>query len=459
MLTTHTSNEDSAGRQQKVGRGALGVLFLAVFVDLLGFGIVIPLLPFWTLSLGADVLTYGLLVSSYSLMQFLFAPLWGRVSDRKGRRPVILFGLTGTMIGFGILVIAASFVESLFMLFASRIISGVFTAATLPTSQAYIADSTSGEDRAKGFGLIGAAFGLGFALGPAIGGILSIWGYIYPALFATLLAMVNLLLAIRNLPETLTVEVRKQRQEFRERFGERTPFAVLGEIAGSPVILILVVLFAVVSLGMANMESTLALFGEERGFLDSFTTGVLFLVVGVVAIITQGGLIRPLSSKYKDAPLISAGLFVMAIGFLAISFSTNLLLISLAVVPLAFGSSIATPTAGSLLSKVSPPENSGEILGVNQSLASLMRIIGPIMGTLLFEGFGEEFPYYVGAGLLLIAFVLSLKVAQMVEKPVYFVPCANCGIQLREGTANCKTCGFRIKQDLESGSEEPMTVL
>ena len=148
---------DTTTVTKKVKSGALGVLFLAVFIDLLGFGIVIPLLPFWASSLGASPFVYGLLVSSYSLMQFLFAPLWGRISDRRGRRPVILVGLTGTLLSFIMLTLTALiFQDSLLMLFSSRVLGGVFTAATLPTSQAYITDTTSGEERAKGFGLLGA---------------------------------------------------------------------------------------------------------------------------------------------------------------------------------------------------------------------------------------------------------------------------------------------------------------
>jgi len=195
--------------------GAIGVLFLAVFIDLLEFGIIVPLLPFWTLELGATPFIYGILASAYSLMSFAFAPVWGWISDRWGRRPVILAGLFGTVLGLGLLSLAALvFTESLSIIFISRLVGGTFTAATLPTSQAYIADTTSGQDRAKGFGLLGAAFGLGFALGPGIGGILSFFGgYALPAVVATVIAIINFIAAIRFLPESLTKEIRGRRKD------------------------------------------------------------------------------------------------------------------------------------------------------------------------------------------------------------------------------------------------------
>ncbi|MFX1508249.1 MAG: MFS transporter, partial [Promethearchaeota archaeon] len=201
--------------QSQLSLGPIGVLFLAVFIDLLEFGIIIPLLPFWTLKLGATPFIYGVLASLYSLMSFAFAPIWGGISDRWGRRPVILAGLFGTILGLGLLSLAALlFTDSLILIFISRIVGGAFTAATLPTSQAYIADTTSGKDRAKGFGLLGAAFGLGFALGPGIGGLLSFFGgYALPAVFATVIAIVNFVAAIKYLPESLTEEKRERRKD------------------------------------------------------------------------------------------------------------------------------------------------------------------------------------------------------------------------------------------------------
>ncbi|MFX1537208.1 MAG: MFS transporter [Promethearchaeota archaeon] len=428
-------------QESKLQSGALGVLFLAVFIDLLGFGIVIPLLPFWAESLGASPFIYGILVASYSAMQFIFAPLWGRISDSRGRRPVILVGLTGTIIGFGLLALTALvFTDSLLMLLISRLIGGIFTAATLPTSQAYIADTTTGKDRAKGFGLIGAAFGLGFAIGPAIGGFLSIGGYYVPALFATGLAVLNLLAAIRNLPESLPKEVREEKRSFKI-YREEPTSGVFRIILSTPSIFLIIILFASISLSFSGMESTLALLGEVRFGLDEVLTGVVFLVVGIVAIVTQGGIIRPLSNKFADSLLIAFGFVFLVIGFAGLSTVASLIDMVVWVIPLAFGSSIANPTLGALLSKRAPSENAGEVLGINQGVGSLMRIVGPLFATFLFE-INVAFPFYLGTILLGIGFILTLILITLTRDRTPESICLNCGNQLRQGVAICSKCGF-----------------
>ena len=172
-MELNSSQSVSSESENKTNKSALYVLILAVFMDVLGFGIVLPLLPFWTTSLGASAIIFGILLASYSLFQFIFAPFWGRLSDRIGRRPVILVGLTGTFISFILLFITALWFNSIEMIFVSRIIGGIFTASTLPTSQAYVSDTTTGADRTKSYGLLGAGMALGFTLGPAAGGILA----------------------------------------------------------------------------------------------------------------------------------------------------------------------------------------------------------------------------------------------------------------------------------------------
>ena len=434
----------------KTSRRSTGVLVLAVFVDLLGFGIVIPLLPYWTGDLGADAFTYGLLVASYSAMQFMFAPIWGRISDRKGRRPVILVGLTGTVIGFTLLATTALFFDSLIMLFVSRIISGIFTAATLPTSQAYITDTTTGKDRAKGFGLLGAAFGLGFAMGPGIGGGLyyigksiGTVGYEVPALFAVALATVNLLSALRFLPESLTETVKQQRIAAkaamkRTRARSASPFR-------SGVILALVATFSILSLGFSGMESTVALFGQARFGMDQILAAQIFVVVGIVAIITQGAIIRPLSGRFSDAVLVAAGLTITAVAFLGLTTVYTLLGLAIWVIPLSFGISISNPTLSALLSKKSPEGRQGELLGANQGMGSLMRIFGPLLGTYLLEK-NTSYPYYSSATLVIMALLLVLLVARRARKvPTGTTLCARCGARLEEGAAYCGRCGFSVE--------------
>lgn len=430
---------------------ALGVLFLAVFVDLLGFGLIIPILPFWVkVQLGQSELMYGFLVATFSIFQFLLAPIWGRISDTYGRRPVILIGLTGTIIGFSMLTFAAFLRTSLIMIFLARAVSGMFTAATLPTSQAFISDSTTGKDRAKGFGLIGAAFGLGFAFGPAIGGIaffiesefLFGTGYILPTLIALGFAVINLLVAIRNIPETLTKEVRERRKKAKIERPSR--FESIGVIISNPIILLIIIIFTVLNLSFSAMESTFALFGEIRFGLNESGASLVLLIVGIFAIITQGGLVRPLSNKYRDASLVALGYIILVIGFIGLLSTYSLEMMILSSIPLAVGSGLAQPTLGSLLSKKAPKDYQGTVLGINQSMASLMRIFGPLIGTFLL-GVESGYPYIFSISLLIVCIVLSIYlIISKRSSSVGSSSCINCGAQLSLGIAKCANCGISI---------------
>ncbi|WP_455139487.1 MFS transporter [Candidatus Hodarchaeum mangrovi] len=427
-------------KANNIKKGAISVLFLAVFVDLLEFGIIIPLLPFWSLDLGATPFLYGILASAYSFMSFIAAPLWGKLSDNYGRRPVILAGLIGTVLGLGTLLLTATvFIDSLFMLFLSRLIGGFFTAATLPASQAYIADTTEGKDRAKGFGLLGAAFGLGFALGPGIGGLLSYFGgYALPAFFSTVLAVINLIAAIKFLPESLTSNMKKQTRTLVESI-ENKP-SIRSSIS-KPTIFLAILLFAIISLAFSKMQATLALLGNIRFGLDETTTGVIFFIVGLVVVITQAGLIRPLTNRFSDTTLLTVGLLFLSLGFLGLSTVSSLETMIIWVIPLAFGSSISNPTLGAFLSKEAPQDNSGAILGLNQGVGSFMRISGPLIGTALFE-INAAFPYYLGAIILLIGLFLALIIRYFIKRSILGYPCLRCGITLQEGVAICGRCGL-----------------
>lgn len=438
------STETSENKDQKQSH-SIGILFLAVFIDLLGFGIIIPILPIWTTTnLNQSVMVYGVLVASYSFMQFIFAPIWGKLSDRKGRKPIIMIGLTGSVIGFFLLTLAFTVFQSIEMLFIARIVSGMFTAATLPTSQAFIADSTTEKDRAKGFGMIGAAFGLGFTIGPGLGAILVLFNVGLPAAVATLLAVFNLAWAIKELPESLTDEIRAQRAKAKKAELSRTD--VLNLFKEKPTIPIIMAMFSTLTFAFVGMETTIILLGNARFGMTDSQGGLVLLVAGVVAIITQGGLIRPLSKKFQDLHLSLVGLLFLIVGFIGLSTIQTLPEILFWVIPISLGSSIGTPTLVSLLSKHAPQTQSGEILGINSGSASFMRVIGPLVATFLLA-IDTSYTYYFCALILALTFVIGLVLMRLISKYQTFNPlfdCKVCGHQLVHGDAFCQYCGNSV---------------
>ncbi len=377
----------------------LAILFLTIFVDLLGFGLIIPALPFYAESFGASFITIGLLSASYSLMHFLFSPLWGRLSDRVGRRPVMLIGLAGSALAFLMFGLSSTLV----MLFVARILAGILSSATLPTAQAYIADTTSLEDRAKGMGLIGAAFGMGFIFGPALGGILTKYGYGVPALVAAGLSTINFVWALWKLPETLT---NKSDESQRKML---SPDA-LKLIFSTPVLALLIGIFFVQVYAFSQMEATFALFSEHRLGLDAVHVGWILAEVGIISAIIQGGLMGKLVRAYGEAPLARTGLVLMAIGLFVIGFVHTTPQMVAAVPLLAIGSALMNPTINSLISKSAPPDKQGLTMGTAQSLGALARVFGPPSGTGLFQLFGPSAPYFVGG--LLIASVSWIRIGK-----------------------------------------------
>jgi MFS family permease len=300
------------------------------------------------------------------------------------------------------LTLSFTIIPTLGMLFLARIFGGLFTSATLPTSQAYVTDSSSGTNRAQAFGILGAAFGLGFTFGPAIGGLLGIFGFGVPALFATFLAIFNFIWAVKRLPESHTVEKRKSNATRLLLLKEN----VISTLTSNPNIIIIITMFSLLTLAFSSMESTLIWFGNVRFGMDQVLGGFVLLIVGIVAIITQGFLIRPLSRKYSEPLLGIAGLSILIVGFLGLTLVYSLFDMVIWVIPVALGASIGNPVLSSLLSKEAPSEKSGEVLGLNQGFSSLMRIFGPLLGTFLLQ-VNSSFPYYAGAIILLFCVVLG----------------------------------------------------
>ncbi len=371
------------------------IVFITVFIDLLGFGIIIPLLPFYAETFGATAFTVGLLATSFSLMQFIFAPIWGRVSDRVGRRPIILLGLLGSCLsylGFGL-------ASTLTALFAARIFAGI-AGANIPTAQAVVADLTTPENRAKGMGIIGAAFGLGFIFGPAIGGFLSRYGYGVPAYFASGLSLANFAAAWFLLPETLKPEHRAI-----ERVGRMD--ALRTALARPHLPLLLVIGFLVVA-AFSGFESTFALFAERAYGFHASSIGYFFAFVGIILVIVQGLLVGKVVKVIGEHHIVPASLAIVAIGLLMIPATQSVTALLVANGVMAVGMGFNNPALMSLISRYSAAEDQGGVMGLTQSLNSLARIVGPMWGGFAFDRLGVGMPYVTSAAVMGVAALLAL---------------------------------------------------
>ncbi len=377
------------------------ILFLTVFLDLLGFGIVIPFLPMFASKLGVSAFGIGALLAIYSAMQFLCAPVLGRLSDRVGRRPIIMLGLLGSSAGYLIYGFAASFVG----LFISRMVHGA-CAATVSTAQAYVADTTTEENRARGMGMIGAAFGLGFVLGPALGGLLGHSSLRVPVFFASGLTFANFVFAVLRLPES-----------HRPAPGVTLSFSrLVAPLLGLPRQLVghhlsrLFTIAFLVTFAIAAFEATFALMVPAAYGYGAFGIGAMLAFAGLMQALAQGYLLGKMVARLGEVRVLMLGLaaFIVGLAPLAELPSGGFVFLALALLSLGYG--FASPAVASIISKRSERHLQGEVLGVNQSALSLARIFGPLAGGFAYGAVGREAPYAGGAIFALMAFILALGV-------------------------------------------------
>ena len=385
--------------------GRLGILFLAVLVDLVGFGIVLPLLPFYARDFGADGFQIGLLVTVYSAVQLVMAPLWGRISDRLGRRPVLILGLLGSALAYVVFARA----DSLAVLFLSRIVGGI-GGSTIPVAQAYIADVTPPARRAGNMGLIGAAFGLGFVIGPALGGILagvSPDSPSAPGYTAAALCMANVLVALMWLPESRKPGATGTTARFN--LG-----AAIARVGTSRQIRITLLGYLCITMAFSTLQPTLSLLSSERFAMGARQAGYLFALLGIVSVIVQGGLVRRLVPRIGERKLLRISAIPFGLGLLLIGLSNSTpgLLAGLVLVGIGYGG--AVPSVLGLLSRAADPAGQGAILGLGQSVGSLARVLGPALAGGLFD-VRLALPYLAGALLILAGAVVTAGLVQPEE--------------------------------------------
>jgi DHA1 family tetracycline resistance protein-like MFS transporter len=378
-------------------------LFLATCSIVIGLGMVVPLLPFYAVAYGGSAWDVAMLFAIYSACQFVAAPLWGRLSDRVGRKPVLLLCFAGTAVSYVWYAYAGSLTE----MYLSRALAGAM-AAWLVAGQAWVADTTTPERRARGMGLLGAAFGIGFVIGPTIGAIAvgaDDPNFRMPILFsagAAALAFAIAVIAIRE-PETHVA-----------RDGDVADAAA--HMLSMPLLLLLLGIYFAGFFAFVGMESMLALWTEVALGLGPRDVGLLMAFAGVCMVIVQGGLLGRLAARFGEAQLIVAGILILIAGFLAVPMAGSWAMMLPAMALLAVGQSVTNPSIQSLVSRVAPPDWKGGVLGAAQGAASIGRITGPLWAGMLFERVGHDWPFLGGALLLLPVFVLALYARRRVAR-------------------------------------------
>jgi DHA1 family tetracycline resistance protein-like MFS transporter len=371
----------------------LAIIFLTIFVNLVGFGIIIPLLPFYAETFGASPFVVGLLFAVFSLAQLIAAPVLGDLSDRFGRRPVLVFSLAGTVVSFVLLAVA----HSVTMLFIARIVDGL-SGGNISTARAYVADVTDPKDRARAYGILGAAFGLGFIFGPGLSGLLVRVSYTAPIWAAAAITLVATIMAWLWLPETV----------HRVHAGNGNPLRFLPELARRPIVRRVLAIDFVFWFALAIFQTTFGLFIAARFGYGPAATGYLFAGFGLLGAVVQGGFIRPIVRRVGDKATFVAGLVFSAIGLAGAAFTHSLPIFVLVLVPLALGMGLGMPTISSLVSRAAGSHEQGRVQGAASAIESLSRTLGPVWGAAVLQRFGEAAPYLTAAAFFILTWVMTI---------------------------------------------------
>lgn len=375
----------------------LYILTFILFVAMLGYGIIIPILPFYIENMGAGGLELGLLVASYAVMRLIFGPIWGELSDRIGRKPVLLigiFGFTITMIWFG-------FATQLWMLFLARILSGVLSSATAPTTMAYIGDSTPDEERGGGMGLLGAAGGIGTIIGPVLGGFLATKTLATPFFIAAAFSVVSLILAVIFLPESNPIPDQISTKGQKTSFNPRSMWVIMHSPIG-----VLFILTFISTCGVMIFANVFGLYSLEKFNYGPDEIGIIMMVLGLVSALTQGLLVGPLTKKFGDESILKSSLFATSISFILLLPANNSLTVILTTAIFGLTVSLQIPALTALTSRRATfPQ--GIAMGMSNSFISLGRIVGPIIGGMILD-INLNLPYLCGAAVMLVGFIGSI---------------------------------------------------
>ncbi|MGH7528978.1 MAG: MFS transporter [Gemmatimonadales bacterium] len=389
----------------RAGRGRLGIIFLTVLVDLIGFGIVLPILPYYAQRFGAAGLGYGAILGVFSLMQFAATAVLGKLSDRVGRRPIILATTLFNAVGYTLFAFAGSYE----VLLLSRVISG-FAGGNISAAQAYIADITSPAQRSRGMGIIGAAFGIGFSIGPAIGGFAAHWGGpAAPGLVAVGLSLANFVSAYVILPESLGLEHRVRRSLL--------DFGHLGEAVARPLLRPLIAVWALVTFAFSGYTVALPLHaGATLGWQER-ELGILFTIIGVTAAFMQGYCFGRIVRRTGERVLVIAGTLGMAVAIAVVPFLGTSLSLYVCTLGLAVANSLFSPAATGLVSVYADPTEQGAILGAAQAIGALGRMAGPPVVGALYDGLGGAAAFLIAGGVMVLAGAIGLRLAPVSHGP------------------------------------------